>query len=157
MKRLILLMALVAIVAILMAAAPAPHITSDSHESKQTTTQYTGKPWDSIAAVISVASDSARVLITASGVALMDASDKLYLGFSALDEDSLPEIDTLIIQNGGGWFSRQAKVPFHFAITRTHNAATTDTIYFLASAGGSGNTDKVTLESVIVTCQVSDQ
>jgi len=154
-KRIVLLMLAAALC--LLAAAPAPHITSATRESKQTTTQWTALVWDSITAVIPVASDSARVLITASGVALMDASDKLYLGFSSTDEDSLPNLDTLIVSGFGGWGSRQGEVPFVFQITRTHNAALTDTVYFLAAAGGSGRGDKVTLQSVIVTCQVNDQ
>jgi len=156
MKQRIVLLMLAAVLCLL-AAAPAPHITSATRESQQTTTQWTASVWDSVTNVIPIVSDSARVLITASGVALMDASDKLYLGFSSTDEDSLPNLDTLIISGFGGWGSRQGEVPFCFQITRTHNAALTDTIYLVAAAGGTGKGDRVTLQSVIVTCQVNDQ
>lgn len=158
MKRFTLLIGLCAIVAVIMAAAPLPrNFSVQVTGATAIDSQWTADAWDSITNIIYVASDSANVIITATGTAVMSSRGRLYLGFSALDADSLPELDTLYAQTDLGHDSRKYRIPFSLVYPKLNDGALTDTIFIVAAKGGRGGGDAVTIEDLVVTAVVADQ
>lgn len=128
-----------------------------------------GEPVDSlIVTTIEMLSDSTLLSIRATGIAVMDYWDKLYLGFgndSANRVDSATgastgytnsNLDTFLIHphlNGVG----KMRVPF--AISFMHpldSVAVTDTFYLNAYTGGSSVFESVSLEDVVFTIEVTE-
>jgi len=158
MKRVILIGILAVFGLSLMAAAPLVRNFSVRVTGSTTVdSQFTADAWDSITNIIPIADDSANVIITVTGTVILTGRSVLYLGMSALDADSLPELDTIIVRVDEGRRVHNARVTFTMTFPKLNDGALTDTIYILAATGGSGRGEGVTIEDLVVTALVADQ
>lgn len=151
---------------LIMAAAPAPH--NYFRNTGETTVTKSGiwvngsSGGQVLDSIVPVASDSANVLITISGIAVLSANDRLYIGLghdsanrvSATDLGTMNDLDTFLVQ-APSYIRNQGRFPFSFQYGKANNGALTDTLYvnaWLNQAGG-----YIAIEDMVVTAQVNDQ
>ena len=157
MKKVLIGLLVVAIGAAVYAAAPLGRNFYTNTGDVTVSAQYTGT-WAMQDSLIVVASDSASTIVTISGIALMDPGDALYLG---LQDDSagsgtVPTLDTFLIVYSLAEKAR-GYVPFSFQYVKVNNAALTDTLFFRAACGGSGQNERVSIQDLVITANVQDQ
>lgn len=149
----------------LVAAAPLTRNFYSATGDVSLTTDYVHDgTWKCLDSMIVVASDSAATIISISGVAVMDPIDQLWIG---LGNDSANQItatntapnsnlDTFkVTRDYTG--KNQARVPFCFRYVNKTNGANTDTFFWNAAVGGTGDVEGVSLEDVVVSASVADQ
>lgn len=118
---------------------------------------YSADQWELMDSIIIIKSDSANTLYTMSGIAVLDINDRLFLGFDDGGGAGGLPLDTAIVSN----FQNTAgptRVPFYFSYIDSLRSQTdaNDTIYFYMAVGGTGNSEKVTVEDVFLTGTVYD-
>ena len=117
------------------------------------TTQHSATTWAIIDSCIITCTDSSATIATLSGIAVLDPSDALYLGFTNTTGGTVP-LDTFVIE--GITFSRgQTRVPFTVRHVFDTTEAVTDTIYVFGAVGGGGIGEAVALENALLTAAVS--
>lgn len=163
MKRLLVLAALLGVAAIVYAAAPAPHNLVQATGDITISTSYTASAgWAVKDSIVIVASDSARSRITVTGTAVLEANQKLYVGFgadsanriSATDLRANSDLDTFFIAAPSG-IRTAMRMPFAFTYNKTNNGALTDTIYFNFAAGDAAR--PIEIEDLVISVDVNDQ
>lgn len=131
--------------------------------------QHTGG-WECVDSLYLSIDDTSGNVLTITGVALLKAGSKLYIGFgndSANRVDSATgattgftnsNLDTVLIEAPKSWRGGQARVAFSVRHVYVYTSQTDvqDTFYFNAACGGSDSWDYVKLEDVVVTAAVGD-
>ncbi len=93
----------------------------------------------------------------------MDQGDRLYVGFSnAALSSTAPSLDTFLLQPKVQRLGTQRhSFAFEYVLEDSAGSAIsvggTDTIWFVAAAGGGGITEAVTIEDVVITVDIIDK
>ena len=169
MKKLVIPLILLVCAVSLMAGAPTEVWYTSTQESKTVDVDWKiDSVWEIIDSFVVAADDTAAVLITITGTAILDYNDKLYIGLSSAVAGatiaSLPNLDTFILAPK---FERgaQRRVAFSYGFQGADSlaghgfpsGADTDTFYFVAACGGSTNKEAVVIEDLVMTMFLYDE
>ena len=157
MKKRLLFIAVLSIMATMVMGAARYEMVFKS-VGEVTIDSQIGGNWEPVDSLVAVFDSASNATITVSGVALMDAWDKLYFGLgndsanrvdsatSATTGQTNANLDTVLI-TGDPSSHGQLRVPFSVTYIASFTAVT-DTIYLNMAIGGSGGPEKVQLEDV---------
>lgn len=156
-KRLLYLTALSVISVMLMGAARYEMVFKNVGDV--TIDSQIGGNWEPVDSLVAVFDSASNATIIVTGIALMDAWDKLYVGFgndsanrvdsatSATTGQTNANLDTVLVAAGGMAAGGKRRVPFSVTYVASFTAVT-DTFYLNVATGGSSSPEKVQLEDV---------
>lgn len=160
MKKLIVLGVLGLFAIGLMGAAPAINNwaaykgASITIDSQWTSTEQ----WELIDSIITVKTDTCYTVYSITGVAVLGPGDRFYFGFDDGGGAGGLPVDTFIVEQFQQSGIKPVRVPFSFQYIDSLISQTdaNDTIYWYGAIGGSGASEKVQLEDVVIQVEVND-
>lgn len=165
MKKILVIGALVAAIAIAAWAAAPVAVTAISVVAKDTLvkTEIYGGTWANVTNVIWGSTDTSIAVFTVSGVALGNPGAKMYLGLSddSAGATAAPTLDTVVYEfpkvaeRTGG----MVRMPFvhQYHVTTNSQTDVKDTCYLKMAVGGSSQSDVIYLEDVVMSVIVGDK
>lgn len=157
-KFLIPLTAAVAIAATVWAAAPlhknGAKNVGDVTVSTALASGSTATAWQLMDSLICIASDSATVRLTATGIAeFTGRQQQLYFGWDRDTTTASTSLDTFIV-TAGSWTYGTQSVPFSLSAIYTVTAANTDTCYFRAAIASANRA--VVVKDLVISAVIGD-
>lgn len=158
MKRIVLLIAALAMPFSVMAAAPDANTHGQSAITDTVDVDWSTTTWEFIDSIVMPKTDTCFVFYTAVGTAVIDPGNTLYLGWNLNGQSptGIPD-DTSIFSCP---LSSRQSLTVDFGITFKDSLISqtdrTDTLFFVGAVSGSAGAQRVIISSVVVTGILTD-